>query len=109
MRKHLVMLVLLQSVLLLGCATFKHVVRTVGDLAVVACQLFGEQHPQEFHYLVAQTVPRLPEQKPEFSVAEACAIAEVVQPFVDSQLSLQHQTAASLQLRMRSPDADLPQ
>jgi hypothetical protein len=82
-----------------GCATFKHVVRTVADVAETACQIFGTEHPEEFHFLVEERVPRLAE-KPGFTVQEACAVIEVVQPFVDAQLALQNQTAMSLKVQM---------
>jgi hypothetical protein len=95
---------------LTGCATFKHVVRTVDDVASAACQLFAQQNPDEFALLVAQVSPPHAEQVKYagFNVVEICAIHEVLKPFIDAQLELQRGMAISVQAGQDHSDADLP-
>lgn len=94
-----------------GCATVKHVVRTVDDVATLACELFGQRNPDEFAYLVKKVSPpnAVAVTKSGFNVKELCAVKEVLQPFIDEQLRLQHETAASLRMGMENPSADHPQ
>ncbi len=86
-----------------GCATMKGALRTIDDVANVACEVFGTEHPQEFKQLVLNVAP--PEvtadmEKAALSVHELCAIKSIVQPFVDDQLRLQQRTAAGLHAQM---------
>lgn len=93
-----------------GCATLKNVARSVNDVARAACELFGRTNPEEFSYLVHQTIPSLASDSPKgFDPHALCAIDKIVAPFLDEQLKLQQETAARLRASMRSPNADLPQ
>lgn len=96
---------------LTACAALKKVVKSVTDIAIDACQLFGTEHPDEFRYLVAQQLGPQAGEKAAFSVKEACAIAEVVKPFLDQQMALQREQSQGLRSSMNreASGADLPQ
>lgn len=85
-----------------ACATLKNVLRTVDDVANVACELFGQQHPTEFAELVRQRAPAQASQvdKPGFNVGALCDMKEVVQPFIDDALRMQTEKAASIRQSM---------
>jgi len=104
------LMILFFFTLLPGCATFKHVARTVNDVASAACQLFAVQNPDEFAMLVEQVSPvnAARVQYAGFDVKEVCAIHEVLRPFIDSQLELQHRTAVGIRASVENPNADLP-
>lgn len=96
-----------------SCAAMKKVLRTVDDVANIACELFGQQHPTEFAELVRHAAPAQASrvEKPGFDPRILCDIKEVVQPFIDDQLRLQNQTAASIRQTMSTGGerADPPQ
>lgn len=89
-----------------GCAHVKPVVRTVNDVASLACQIFGTEHPDEFRYIVEQKAP--PDVR-GFGVKELCALHEVLNPFIQDQLRLQQETQAGVRAQMASPNAADPQ
>lgn len=90
-----------------SCATFKHVVRTIDDVASDACQLFALQNPDEFAQLVEQVAPAKAQEVRYggFNVREICAVHEVLKPFIDSQLELQQRTAAGIRANAGNPNA----
>lgn len=84
-----------------GCATVKKIVRTADDIARAACELFGQDHPQEFEQLARAALPPGAEQDAEaqgFNPIILCQIKEVVQPFIDDLLSQQSGMALGLQV-----------
>jgi hypothetical protein len=89
-------------VAVVSCAQFKQVLKTIDDVANVACEIFGTNHPQEFAQLVSQVKPALTPQleREAINVKALCDIKEVVQPFIDDQLQLQNRTAMQLRASM---------
>lgn len=64
---------------LAGCGFLKQTVRTVHDLAVLACELFAADHEDELAGL---------------SPAEFCAVEENLRPFIE-QITAAQQTAGA--------------
>lgn len=91
-----------------ACATAKVVGRTVNDVAKVACQVFGQQHPDEFAYLVSSVTPEI-ERKKGISVKALCDVHEVLHPFIREQFRLQQEISAGLRQQMESPNAPASQ
>ncbi len=93
------------ALLIPACATLKSVIRTVDDLADVACNIFGTENPEEFEYMVRTALPpgapaMSEAEKSGFNPAVLCDIKEIVQPFIDDQLRLQQATKTSLRAGM---------
>ncbi len=90
-----------------GCAHVRTVLKTIDKLAQDACELFAQDHPQEFGLLVERVAPAQAS-KSGFNPKVLCTIADVVAPFLEQQQSLQRETAISLQ-NGNMPDAAAPQ
>ena len=96
----LVFVVIAASTLLGSCAAVKSIARTADDIANAACELFGQEHPQEFERLVRQVLPLAAEQEAEadgFNPVVLCKVKEVLQPFIDDLLEQQSGMALGLQ------------
>lgn len=86
-----------------ACATLKNVLRTVDDVAVIACELFAQEHPAEFAHLVRTVLPAAAVSAAErdgFDPRALCGMKEIVQPFIDDQLRLQKSRATGLRAGM---------
>ncbi len=98
-------LVMVFVVTAIACATLKDIARTVDDVADIACELFGQEHPEEFEHLVRTVLPPGATDEAEksgFDPKALCAIKEVVQPFLDDQLRVQQETKSNLRMGMGS-------
>jgi hypothetical protein len=95
-------LALALTLLCSSCATLKKVLRTVDDVADAACAIFGTEHPAEFVELVTRVKPDIAQNldKASLDISKLCDLKEVVQPFIDDQLMLQHKTALQLRASM---------
>ena len=96
MRSKIYALATLAALVSASCATLKNVVHTVDDVAQLACELFGTEHPEEFRALVAQVAPAYVPKLPTLNVRDLCALREVIAPFLDAQTRLQAETVASV-------------
>lgn len=104
MRYVIATVIALVIVLVEGCGTLKDIARTVDDLADVACEIFGNENPEEFEQHVRMVMPpgaaMDDAEKSGFDPRVLCGIKDVVQPFIDDQLRLQQSTKANLRAGM---------
>lgn len=86
-----------------GCAAVKSVLRTADDAAQILCELFGQEHPEEFEQLVRSSLPPgslASAERDGFNPAVLCGVREVFAPFVDHVMSVQRSTAAGIRAGM---------
>jgi hypothetical protein len=91
-----------------GCAAFTKVLRTVDDIADAACAIFGKEHPAEFIELVKHAKPDLAPKldRASLDVGALCDFKEIVQPFIEDQLSVQRSAVSRARAASSGGESD---